>query len=179
MTKCPKCKADLTDEQKVCIVCGALTPAGGFYYQDHTRWYELKKVRIAGIVAASVLVIIMIINAVRVMPPETVAAEWCDDMSQGAIKKAQRYAGPNFISNLQERMLDSLAMAEEIRSSTGAEFITAVPDPPTYDVEYAPTEASVKVTLINPTGQAVYTCRVELVKSGRRWLIENVYREGS
>ena len=174
MINCPKCGAELKEEQKVCIICGALTPASGFYYQDHTRWYHSRKLRIAGLAVAAVVLLSLIINAFRVMPPQIVAAEWCDDMSQGLLANAQKYASPNLTTNLQERMTDTRAISDDIRSRSGNAYVDAIPGEPAFDVEAAPTEASVDVSLVDPSGQTIYQCHVKLIKSGRRWLVENV-----
>jgi hypothetical protein len=166
-----KCGAELRSEQKVCIVCGTRTAAGGHFHVEEKQAWKPTAIHIyAASAVAVVLIILLITHIFSTVPPEVVAKEWFDAMSQRSCRQAEKYHSPEFISKMQSGISDTQAISDYIFDevvNNQAVYTVGVPSFP------SPGRANVLVTLKYPDGH-VNEVPVDLTKSGRRWLIANV-----
>ena len=172
--KCTKCGAELHPDQKVCIECGARTVAGGgFDYGEEHKWQPSPKmIKIAAGAVAFVLLVFVAYKLLHVVPPETVAREWFDAMLQGQTKAAQRYITPKVEQDLQGRMTSLHDLSMEYRSDESQGTYTATP--PVYSDANGTTVAEVTFSITFSSGQGGRDVRVQMVKVGRAWKINQI-----
>lgn len=171
---CVKCGAELRSDQKVCIVCGTRTVAGGnFDVEEKQAWKPTRSMIYAAAGVALVLIIALVAMCLKTVPPDVVTKEWFDAMSQRECRKAEQLNSPEFVSKMQAGTSDTAALSDylfdEVNGKQGKYAVGA----PTYDIPSAPTRAQLTVTISYPEGPP-RMIPVDLVKSGRRWLIANV-----
>jgi len=166
-----KCGAELRSEQKVCIVCGTRTAAGGHFHIEEKQAWKPTAVHIyAAAGVAVVLVILLITHMFRTLPPDAVAKEWFDAMSQRSYGRAEKLNSPEFTSKMQTGISDTAAIGDYIFDEVVNNQAVYTVGTPTFP---ATGRANVLVTLKYPDGH-VNEVPVDLVKSGRKWLIANV-----
>lgn len=168
---CAKCGAELHEEQKVCIQCGARTAAGGhFEVEQKQAWKPSAAVKYVALAAALVLVIVIAAMCLRVMPPQTVAQQWFDSMVSRNYAKAARFHSQQFIQQMEQTMSDTRAVSDMIIDRLGG-----VQTPYTFSAPtmVTPNQASVVVNYTAPDGQPG-TITISLARYGRRWLITSV-----
>ena len=169
--ECPKCGMELVDTQKVCVGCGALTPAGGFFYVDHAKWVPSKKIKIAAASLAGVIVLIIILQLLKITPPDKVAARWFECLADRQIVSASKLVTENFNTQLSDRMLDLRALSDEYYYDAD-EQVTISASEPEYDIEFNPTEAKVTLSVVYSSGRS-QQINLGLVKVGRQWLVNS------
>ncbi|MGI6295286.1 MAG: hypothetical protein ACOX3G_04295 [Armatimonadota bacterium] len=170
--KCVKCGADLRSEQKVCIVCGTRTAAGGhFHVETKEAWKPSARVKYAAAGVGVLLVILLLCHIFRTIPPKIIATEWFDAMAQRSCGKAAGYHTDAFNSRMQPGVSDTHAMSEyffdEIHNNEATYTVGEAAYP-------SAGHATVIVTLKYPD-QRERQIPINLVKMGRRWLIDSVY----
>ena len=169
--KCAKCGAELREEQKVCIQCGARTAAGGhFEVEQKQAWKPSANVKYAAPAAVLVLAIVVAAMCLRTAPPETVAKQWFDAMVSRNYVKAERFHSQRFIQHMEQTMSDTRAVSDMIIDRIGGPQTPYTFSPPT---TIAPNQASVAVNYTAPDGQSG-TITINLAMSGRRWLVTGV-----
>ena len=171
---CVKCGAELHPEQKVCIKCGTRTLAGGnFSVAEKDPWKPTRNMKYAAAGAALLLIVVLIVSSLKVIGPEIITKEWFDAMVGRAYNKAEQYHSPEFTSKMQSGISDTRAISDYLYDDVVNNQAQYTVGEPTYDVPAAPTRANVMVTLKFADGHANET-QIDLIKSGRRWLIDNV-----
>ena len=169
--KCVKCGADLRSEQKVCIVCGMRTAAGGHYHtEEKERWRPSRNMIYAAAGVGLLLIIMIVAHAFRVTPPDEVAKDWFSAMAQRSCGKAASYHSPEYASKMQPGISDTHAISDYIFDEIHNAEATYTIGKPTY---ISTGRANVVITLTYPDNR-LRTIPVELEKSGRRWLIAGV-----
>jgi len=168
---CRKCGAALRKEQKVCIACGTLTPAGGnFYVEEGKRWIPTPKQKYAAGGVVLLLVILLIAHLMRTVPPEIVAQQWFDALVSRNIRVARQYVTPDLEQNLQDQMMDLRAISDDY-------YTRVVVDQAKYEVAKpaieSPTKATVMVKLIDPEGSGYQVC-LDMIKQGRCWRVNKI-----
>lgn len=175
---CRKCGAQLHPEQKVCIQCGAPTPAGGgFDVEEEQPWRPSRNMIYAAAGVLAVIIIVLVARSFRTVPAEVVAKEWFDAMAQRQIGKAERMVTRKFLDELASQNMNLLAIADEIYTRVNQDMATPSFGKPVYDVEDAPTTAEVTITLKPPQGPPSDT-HLMLVKVGRQWRVDSIDRIG-
>lgn len=168
---CVKCGAELRAEQKVCIVCGTRTAAGGhFHVETKERWKPTAIHIYAATGVAVLLIILLIAHVTRTVPPEVVTKEWFDAMSQRSCRQAEKLNSPEFTSKMEAGVSDTAALSDYLFDevvNNQAVYTIGVPSFPSAG------RANVLVTLKYPDGHEMEV-PVDLTKSGRRWLIASV-----
>lgn len=172
---CAKCGAELRREQKVCIVCGTRTVAGGnFSVGEKEPWRPTRQMIYAAGGVVLLLTIVIIAMSLRVTPPNVIAQEWFDAMVQRSTRKAQQFHSPELTSKMQTGVSDSNALSDYLYDEVNGKQGTYKIGEPIYDVPSSPTRATVTVTMSYPSGDPPREIPIGLVKAGRRWLIANV-----
>lgn len=167
---CVKCGAELRDDQKVCIQCGTRTAAGGhFHIEEKERWKPTRTTIYAAAGVALVLIIVLIVNGLRVVPPEVIAKEWFDAMVQREYNKAERYHSRPFAEKMQDGIDDTRAISDDLLGKAGSNPQITVSKFPSQ----SPAQATVMITYKSPDGELGQVF-IYLAKQGRRWLITNV-----
>ena len=171
--KCMKCGAENREDQKVCLSCGALTPAGGgFYYTVEKKWWQSRSLQIKiGAGLAALLLIVLIVKALHVDPPEVVAKQWFEAMTDRRVNAADRLTTNAYKDDLTNRMMDSRAVSDECYTSVvldGGKYKVGKPAQ-----EAGPKNVVVDIAVIDPEGSD-RTWNVHLVKMGRCWRIKQV-----
>ena len=171
---CVKCGAELRDEQKVCIKCGTRTAAGGhFHVEEKEAWKPSRNVIYVAAGVAFVLIVALILQGLRVVPPEIVTKEWFEAMIQREYSKAEKYHAPEFTQQMQAGVNDTTVLSERMFDEVANNRARYTIGAPKFDVEYDPTTAQVPVTLSYPDHHTS-PILVDLAKSRRHWLITNV-----
>jgi len=171
---CVKCGAELHPDQKVCIKCGTRTAAGGhFYIEKKEAWKPTRNMKYAAAGAVVLLIVALIVNSLKVIPPDEVTKEWFDAMVGREYNKAARHHSPEFTSKMQSGISDTRAISDYLYDDVVNNQAQYTIGAPTYDIPAAPTRANVMVTLTLADGRQ-NEIQVDLIKSGRRWLIDNV-----
>ena len=169
--KCVKCGADLRSEQKVCIVCGTRTAAGGYYHvEEKEPWRPSRKMIYAAAGVGLLLIVMIVAHAFRVVPPDEVTREWFGAMTRRSCGKAAGYHSPEFASKMQPGISDTHALSDYFFDETHNSEATYTIGKATYP---STDRANVAITLNYPDNR-VSQISVDLEKSGRRWLITGV-----
>ena len=171
---CRKCGAELREEQKVCIVCGTRTVAGGgFYVEQEKAWRPSRNVLIGAGVFVLILIILMIANLLRVTPPGDVAMEWFDAMSQRQFSRARECMTPALQEKPSSAGMELMAIAdgfyEAVNRNQGKASLGSV----TQDSRSDPKSVTVTINLRYPAGSSDIVV-LKLVKSGRAWRINEL-----
>lgn len=168
---CVKCGAELHPDQKVCIRCGTRTVAGGnFNVETKEAWKPTRNMIIAAVGVALLLIVMLVARSFKTVPPEIIAQEWFDAMTQRSYGKAESFHSPEFTSKMQSGITDTRALSDYLFDevvNNQAQYTIGVPTFP------SPGRANVLVTLKYPDGH-VNELPIDLVKCGRRWLIASV-----
>lgn len=174
--KCVKCGAELRSEQKVCIVCGTRTAAGGnFNVEEDEPWRPTRPMIYAAGCLAVILIIAIVAMCMKTVPPQTVTQEWFEAMTQRQYAKAEKLNSSEFTSKMQPGMSDTAALSDMLYDEVNGNQGTYKVGDPTIDTSRSPQRAQVTVTLTYPDpSRPTRQIPVDLVKSGRRWLIANV-----
>ena len=173
---CTKCGVELHPDQKVCIQCGTRTAAGGQFEVEQPKepWRPTKNMIIGAGAAVGLLIIILIALSLRTTPPEVVADEWFDAMSQRSMRKARRYLTPELAERLGSGGGSELnAIADEYYTAVFHEEATYEIGEPTYDMPNKPTRADVVIAITYPGGTTGHV-EIQLTRVGRRWLISQI-----
>ena len=171
---CRKCGTELHPDQKVCIKCGTPTPAGGgFDVEETERWRPSKNMIIGAGVAVGVLIIALVIAAMRTAPPEVVAKEWFDAMSNREIRKARQYITAEMEQSLEDTTGGLLALSDEYFVAVTQDNASVTFGKPRFDVEDNPTAANVTIALKYPDGRWDEV-EVQMTKVGRSWRINQI-----
>lgn len=171
---CPKCNSELTSEQKVCVVCGALTPASGYYYDDRRKFKLTKSMRISIYIASGLLFIFIFYLILRITPPQQVASKWLNAMCNRKINYCTSLVTEEFRSSLSEQFSDMREVSDNLymdSSSSGAAVVVGEPD---YRETATEDKAIVPAALVDKNGQTIRQLQVELVKQGRHWKINRM-----
>lgn len=174
--KCRKCGAELHPEQKVCIQCGEVTPAGGKFDVEEDRTWRptLRQLQIVAVLVGIVILVLVLYKILYVVPPETVAKNWFETMLSRHYAVADDYVTSEFMQDLNSRMMDLRALAEmwldDITSNNASYQFSA----PTFNSPTNPHTARITVTIQSPDGQIVRQILMDLVRKGRRWKIDRV-----
>ena len=169
---CRKCGTELHPDQKVCIKCGTPTPAGGgFYIEEKEPWRPSKNAIIGAGAAVGVLIIALVIAAMRTAPPEVVAKEWFDAMSNREIRKARQYITAEMEQSLGDKTVGLLAL--EYYVAVVQDEASVAVGKPRFDVEDNPTTANVTIALKYPDGR-LDEVEVQMTKVGRSWRINQI-----
>lgn len=167
---CQKCGAELRKEQKVCIVCGTPTPAGGnFYVEEDKKWTPSLLQKCIGGGVVLVLLILIIANMLKVVPPEKVAQKWVDALVSRQVKTARNLSTPTMEQNLQTGF-DLVALSDDYNSRVVADEAEYKVAKPVYS---DPSNANVKILFATPDG-SVFTVNLDMIKQGRRWMVDRV-----
>ena len=173
IVQCRKCGADLDPKQKVCPRCGERTAAGGkFDVDEEPKWQPSRKLvlTISGLVILVILVLVLC-SALRVVPPEKVAEEWFICLASRSLAKASSYTTPALKERLRTRMFDLQTLSDEY-------YTEIVTNEATYKVHAAryvtSTKAQISIILTYPGGAPGPEIKLELIKRGRKWLVDNV-----
>ncbi len=173
---CVKCGAELRSEQKVCIVCGTRTAAGGnFNVEEKEAWRPTRQMVYAAGGLAVILIIAIVAMCLKTVPPQVVTQEWFDAMVQRQYAKAEKLNSPEFTSKMQPGTSDTAAMSDFLYDEVNGNQGTYKVGDPTVDASGSPQRAQVTVTMTyEDPSRPARQIPVDLVKSGRRWLIANV-----
>lgn len=169
MPTCRKCNADLHDDAKVCIECGTRTPLGGGFDFDDNFWRPKKWMYYAAGGVVFVILLAILINVLHVDPPDVVAAKWFECMANRQVKPASELVTGNYHESLQQKLMDIRAVSDEYYtevSANGAKYEIGKPAANGKTCE-------VIIMMNYPEGEQ-REMRVNLVKQGRRWLVNDV-----
>ena len=172
--KCMKCGGENHPDQKVCLHCGARTPAGGgYYFEEKKIWRPSNKmIAIAAGGISALLLILLVVHILHVDPPQSVAKEWFDSLVSRRPAIAERYVSPNYDSNLSDRMMDIRAISDEAYTDVVAEDGKYSITKPTFDRNANPRMAALSIMVTHADGSTrQYDLR--MVKVGRQWRIED------
>lgn len=172
--RCRKCGAELHPEQKVCIQCGEVTPAGGKFDVEEERVWRPSplQIKIAGGIVGLLILIYILYRLLHVVPPEVVAREWFEDMISRSYAAADNFITPSFEQHLSSRMMDLRALSEIwiediIGNKASYEFSA-----PALDNPANPRKARITITIKSPDGQILRQVLVDMRRVGRRWMID-------
>ncbi|MBO7394106.1 MAG: hypothetical protein J6U98_07910 [Abditibacteriota bacterium] len=167
-THCKKCGAELHENQKVCIKCGEVTEAGGnFEYGSNRILPDLSKLPMDKIyyglgALAFIIILICVICAMRVTPPDKICREWFVCMYSQNTKGAEKYMSDEYA---EEKKLDASMTTD------AQEYHTAVTEEGNkYTIKKyeEPAKDTVSYVIgIEQNGEKVVT----LKKMGRKWKV--------
>lgn len=171
--KCMKCGAENRDDQKVCLRCGALTPAGGgFYFKEKEKWWQSRDLQIkVGAGLAVLLLIFIIVKAMHTDPPEVVARQWFEAMVDRRVIAADEYTTSAYQDDLTNRMMDSRGVSDECYTAVvldGGKYKVGKPV-----AEAGPKKVLVSINVMDAEGSG-RSWEVHLIKKGRSWRINQV-----
>ncbi|MCE5199353.1 MAG: zinc ribbon domain-containing protein [Armatimonadota bacterium] len=172
---CRHCGAELHEDQKVCIVCGKRTERGdGFDYDIKGPWRPTMKMVVGASVFFIILILVLMLNSLRTVPPEIVAKQWFDAMSDRKLGTAERLATPHLEETLQAKVMDLRALSDEYYSDFVDSKATPQVSVPTFDNPQQPTAANINIRMTFPNGDPARDVVIELVKVGRQWRVNSV-----
>jgi len=175
MLKCRKCGAELAEGQRACLECGEATAAGGKFDYGEQKRFELTRNHIL-IVAGLVLLVIIVLVArgLRTIPPEQVAGEWFDAMLDRQMAVAHDYSTPTLEKELQSRMMDLRAVAEEYRIEVKDNRASFQVSEPVFDDPAKPRRAELTIRVTYPSGTVGREVQLQMVKVGRQWRVNRI-----
>jgi len=172
---CPKCGVDAVDTQKICPQCGAFLPASGYFYQDEKRYTFTPQMKKAAWIVGGFVLLLMIINCLRVTPPDQVGKKYVELLSERAIPASKKMVTKDFEADLTDSMQYISDMSGELYLFTpGGTKTTFTSTVAGYDDPEDPTAARVSVT-INNSQNGTKVVNLDVVKQGRRWYINRIY----
>lgn len=170
MLTCKKCGCEVHEDQKVCIQCGTRTIRGDGFDYDQKTFTITKNMKIGAAILAFLVVVGILINALRVTPPDVVAKDFFTAVADRKVNAAEKYTTPNVESYLQTRGMDLRAIADECYSAISGENAKYSLAKPVMSGDKA---ATVVATLTYPDGrQKPY--KIELTKQGRQWAVNKM-----
>ncbi len=116
-----------------------------------------------------IVLIFVLINVFRTVPPDEVAKEWFCAMAERRLGSAQEYVSPNMTAEL-------LSKNSDLRDLSDNYFNEIHNNGAKYEVKPArlsPDGKKANVTVIMSGRDCYRQIRIELIKSGRRWLINS------
>ncbi len=171
---CPKCGVEVIDTQKICPQCGAFLPASGYFYQDEKKFHITPQMKKAALIVGGFLLLLMIINCLRVTPPDQVGQTYIELLASRNLNAAKKMVTEDFENDMQESMRYITDTSGELYLFTpGSSTTTFTPSVTGYDDPDSPTAASVSVRVDN-SQNGTMTVNLELVKRGRRWYINRL-----
>lgn len=172
--ECRKCGHELHPEQKVCINCGAPTPAGGgFYVEEDKKWQPTKNMMIGAGAVVLVLLIALIASAFRTMPPDVVAKEWFTAMTERRVGAAQKLVTPKLQDDLNKRNEDLRSVSDDYYTAIESDAAKFAIGQPRFDTPSNPTTAVVTIAFNYPDGHSRME-QIKIVKVGRAWRIDEI-----
>lgn len=170
--QCKKCGAELHEDQKVCIACGTRTIRGDNYeYDSQVAWRPSMKMIISAAGVVVLIVLVMILNSMKTVPPKDVAKEWFSAMSQRKVKDARELSTPHLEEDLQSRGMDLMAISDEyygdITSDGGS---VSIGEPKAAGKN----TLSLDVSVTYGDGEPARGHSIEMVKVGRQWRVDKV-----
>jgi hypothetical protein len=171
--ECRKCGAELHEEERVCARCGTPTPrGGGFYVEDESKWLPSPKMlKIAAAVVVALLLIFITYNVLHVTPPETIARKWLGFMVGRQIGPASKLITEECQRDLTTRLLDLRALSDEYVTLVMNDQAKYTLSKPTYSDH---THSTITINFTGINGEQLKTVTVEMIKQGRRWLVNRV-----
>lgn len=172
--ECRKCGMELHPDQKVCIRCGERTPrGGGFDYGDNKEpWRPSPKVLYTAGGVALLLLIVILVNALQVTPPEQVAQEWFDAVANRKVRVAENYVTDACNEELAGRFLDLRAVSDSLYEYIGDNSATWQVGKPKLNSAKKPTKATVIITMKSANGDM--PIELQMVKVGRKWMVDKI-----
>lgn len=169
--QCRKCGEDLDPKQKVCPKCGERTAAGfKFDVEEEKHWRPSPTLVKIVVTAAVVLVTSSVLyNMLHVVPPENVANEWFSAMSSRSIGTSRELTTRGFEARLESKMSNLVALSDEYNLETYTNRATFRVGKPVYQ---DPSHAQVTVFLTYPGNTPGPEVKVQLVKRGRKWMVD-------
>lgn len=173
LVKCRKCGAELRSEQKVCIVCGTRTAAGGNFAVDEKEPFQITaKMKKGALVAAGLVVLLVVIQLLRITPPDAIAEKWFKAMASRNYGNAERFHSENFTSSMQQGLSDTRAVSDFIFDELNTKQAKETFGQTVY-TPGNPKEATVTITLTYPD-QYQRPIQVIFAKIGRRWMVDRL-----
>ncbi len=172
--KCPKCELELVDIQKVCPRCGAYTPASGFYYTERKSFVITKQMKIAAGIAVGVLIALIIHLAFRITPPDRVALDFYEALSERRLNDARQQVTTKFMDMLADQMSDFREKSEPYYLDASSLQLEPILSKSIIDDTKVVETANVTITLLAPGQQSGRQVVVFLVKQGRKWLVDDI-----
>ncbi len=172
---CPKCGVEVIDTQKICPQCGAFLPASGYFYQDEKRFVITPKMKKIAMIVGGFIVLLILLNCLRVAPPERVGQTYIELLSSRNMPAAKKLVTNDFEADLADSMRYISDMSGELFLFTpGGSATTYTSTVGGYDDPENPTQARVSVT-INNSLNGTKIVNLDVVKRGRRWFINRIY----
>lgn len=166
--RCVKCGIELHEKQKVCIKCGAATPAGGAFYVEEEEVKSKKPIIIGAAVVILLLAAVIIWRSTLVPPPDAVAGEWFSALSGRNVSKARELVTDKFQQELASKTSDMNALSDEyvmMLMDYGKKY--TVSKPRFVDRKHAEAE----ITVGGKDGRQM---TVQMVKLKNRWFVDRV-----
>jgi len=155
-------------------MCGALTPASGYYYDERHKFHLTKPMRIALYATGGVLLIFILYLFLRIIPPDQVAYDWLTAMCNRKLSYCTSFVTEDYKTSLSEQFSDMREVSDNLymdSSSTGAVVVVGVPD---YRETATQEKAIVPAALVARNRQTIRQMQLELVKQGRHWRINSL-----
>jgi hypothetical protein len=173
--KCKKCGAELAEGQRACLECGEVTAAGGKFDYGEEKRFELTRNHIlVAIGIVLVIIIVLVARSLQTVPPEKVASEWFDALSQRQLKRAKSYITPKFEQDLAGKMMDLRAMSDECYSEVVSNNAKFEVSRPSFDNPSNPKTADITISLVYPNGELASTIKIRMIREGRRWRVDGL-----
>jgi hypothetical protein len=173
--KCKKCGAELAEGQRACLECGEVTAAGGKFDYGEEKRFELTRNHIlAAIGIFLVIIIVLVARGLQTVPPEKVAREWFDALSQRQLRRAKSYVTPKFEQDLAGKMMDLRAMSDECYNDVVSNDARFKVSRPSFDNPSNPKTANITISLVYPNGELARTITIKMLKEGRRWRVDRL-----
>ena len=168
--RCPKCDAELADGQKVCVMCGAFTPASGYFYKDEKKFISEKNARILKVSICGLVVLAILYFTLRIIPPDVVAKDWINALYNRSLVKARKMTTEQFIMDLDERMSDIRDLSDILYMDNSSDISIK-----SSEAQYTDSSlAIVDVYIQNNNGVNIRNIQLELKKENRKWKINRI-----
>lgn len=168
---CRKCGTELHENQKVCIKCGEVTSAGfNFEYGDGTEKkfkmsdLQVKKLIYGGVGVVVMIILIIIINGLRVIPPDKICNEWFTCMYEQRTKAAEKLMTEELVSMKKEDTTMTIDAMDYHTMIVDEKCKFKISKPDIKD------KTATFIIGIDRNGEKVVT----LKKHGRKWLVCDV-----
>jgi hypothetical protein len=171
--QCRKCQAELDPKQKVCPRCGERTPAGGkFDVEEEQHWRPSPKaIKITAAVVVAIVLALVLYHSLHVVPPDIVAKQWFEAMVSRSLGTGGKLITPAFKDKLAAKMSNLTALADEMYTYVYTNSGTYRVGQPVY---HGQSRAEVTVFLTYPDNTPGPQIRIQMVKVGRRWMVDDV-----
>lgn len=169
---CPKCDTQLTSEQKVCVKCGAYTPASGYFYQDSKEFQLTKTSKLLILILGFFLVFLLLYKLIHITPPHAVAEQWLKAMTSRQINHAAKLVTEDFKSALIDNFSDMREVSDNLYVDASLPGASLVVKKANMDHSLAGNRANVAALILH-NGKTIKQMEIELVLQGRKWKINN------